>query len=130
MSKSELGKIGEDIACEYLVQNNFQIIERNFREPWGEIDIITKAPDKTLVFVEVKTMREYVGGLGPENQMTRDKLRKFKRMASLYAGSREDLVNDKKGWRLDLVTAVLKKKNLNLTNTKNHFIIKHYRNIF
>ena len=85
--KSTLGKTGENVACEYLVQKGFQIIERNARKPWGEIDIVAKDPDKTLVFVEVKTMREYIGGLGPEDQMTRNKIKKFKRASALYAGS-------------------------------------------
>ena len=56
MNKSETGKLGENIACRYLVENGYKIIERNFRQKWGELDIIAKAPDKTLVFVEVKTV--------------------------------------------------------------------------
>ena len=125
---SQLGKDGENVACEYLVQKGFQIIERNARKPWGEIDIVAKAPDKTLVFVEVKTMRKYTGGLSPEDQMTRDKVKKFKRAASLYAGSNGSLVNDNRGWRLDLLAITV--KNNNLTDKKNTFIIRHYKNIF
>ena len=34
------GKIGEDIACKYLIGKGYTIIERNFRRKWGEIDII------------------------------------------------------------------------------------------
>ena len=47
--RSKLGQLGENIACRYLVENNYKIIERNFRQKWGEIDIIAKAKDKTLV---------------------------------------------------------------------------------
>lgn len=52
--KSE--KCGEEKACEYLIEKNYDIIERNFSCSQGEIDII--AFDKTkleLVFIEVKT---------------------------------------------------------------------------
>src|SRR3989338_520910 len=56
--KSEVGKLGEDLACEYLVNKRFTIIERNFRKPWGELDIITKDSKGILVFVEVKTIRQ------------------------------------------------------------------------
>lgn len=48
-----LGIQGEEIACNYLKENEFEIIDRNFRSHQGEIDIICR--DKgTLVFVEVK----------------------------------------------------------------------------
>lgn len=49
-----LGKLGEDIACEYLQENNYEIIERNFECRQGEIDIIAKEKDE-IVFIEVKT---------------------------------------------------------------------------
>lgn len=49
----ELGKQGEEIAAQYLIQQGYEIIERNFHSQQGEIDIIAK--DKNfLVFVEVK----------------------------------------------------------------------------
>ena len=56
--KKQLGNNGEQIATDYLKQNNYEIIENNFTCKIGEIDII--AYDKTvtpneLVFVEVKS---------------------------------------------------------------------------
>ena len=54
--KKALGEYGEDKACNYLLQNNYKIIERNFRCKNGEIDIIAIDIDKNeLVFIEVKT---------------------------------------------------------------------------
>lgn len=50
----KFGKLGEDLACTYLKNNGYRIIERNFEAKQGEIDII--AVDKEeLVFIEVKT---------------------------------------------------------------------------
>ena len=119
--KSELGKIGEDRACEYLVDKGFKILERNAREKWGELDIVAKAQDKTLVFVEVKTMENFsFEGLGAEDQMTDGKLNRFKKAAALYAGSHEELIQDKVGWRLDMLA---------LTKIGNDFLIKHYENV-
>lgn len=46
--------LGEDAACNYLSEKGYEIIERNFRRGYGEIDIIALF-EKTLVFVEVKT---------------------------------------------------------------------------
>ena len=37
-----IGRIGEDIACRYLRSKGYEIIERNFRKKWGEIDIVCK----------------------------------------------------------------------------------------
>lgn len=52
--RHETGKLGEDLACKYLQNNGYKIIERNFEARQGEIDII--AIDKNeLVFIEVKT---------------------------------------------------------------------------
>lgn len=135
-ANSLLGRLGENIACEYLVENNFKVIERNFRQKWGEIDIIVKAPDKTLVFVEVKTVRG-VGQptnetISAEDQLTTAKLTKLQRTASLYANHNQDLVDDKKGWRIDLLAITL---NINsefvegLTIKEKDYVIKHYENI-
>lgn len=55
-SKQETGKIGEEIAKNYLERKGYKIIERNFRCRQGEIDIIAMYSGK-LIFVEVKTRR-------------------------------------------------------------------------
>ncbi len=49
-----IGKIGEDIACKYILQKNYKIIKRNFYCRQGEIDIIAKDKNE-VVFIEVKT---------------------------------------------------------------------------
>ena len=52
--RHEIGKLGEDIACDFLIKNYYEIIERNFKCKMGEIDIIAKEGNE-LIFVEVKT---------------------------------------------------------------------------
>jgi len=140
--KSQLGQFGEDLACEYLIKKNYKIIERNARQKWGELDIITKAPDRTLVFVEVKTMTSSAaGGIQPEDQLTQTKLAKLKRTACLYAGHYPELVNDSKGWRIDLVAIKIDDSRLRPSfdkatagiqgfgGPKENCDIKHYENI-
>jgi len=56
MNRPEVSKKGKDLACVYPVNNRYQIISRNYREKFGEIDVIVKSPDKTLVFIEVRTI--------------------------------------------------------------------------
>ena len=49
-----LGQKGESAACEHLISCGHVILERNYRSPYGEIDIISLDGDRT-VFTEVKT---------------------------------------------------------------------------
>lgn len=47
------GREAEDAACAYLTRQGFKLLERNFRSPWGEIDLVMQDGDG-LVFVEVR----------------------------------------------------------------------------
>lgn len=61
--KLELGKSGEEIAANFLVENRFQIYKRNYHSAFGEIDIIA-IKNQTIHFVEVKTRsRNYESAL-------------------------------------------------------------------
>lgn len=52
--RKKLGKAGEDRAARFLEKRGYRILERNFRMPFGEIDLIALHQGE-LVFVEVKT---------------------------------------------------------------------------
>ena len=49
-----LGDFGESFAADFLLENGYAILERNYKTKAGEIDIIASIGN-TLVFVEVKT---------------------------------------------------------------------------
>ena len=53
-TKDELGKHGEQVAVDYLLAHDMQILDRNWRCPDGEIDVVARE-GRTLVVVEVKT---------------------------------------------------------------------------
>jgi putative endonuclease len=55
-STFQRGRRGEEAACRYLEANGYRILERNFRVPRGEIDIIVVI-EGTIAFVEVKSRR-------------------------------------------------------------------------
>lgn len=51
------GDAAEALACAYLTEQGLRLLERNFNTPGrggGEIDLVMRAPDGTLVFVEVR----------------------------------------------------------------------------
>ena len=52
--KGQTGKLGENLAKNFLKAKGYRILEQNFRSTLGEIDLITKK-DQTLHFIEVKT---------------------------------------------------------------------------
>ncbi|MCQ2247588.1 MAG: YraN family protein [Treponema sp.] len=55
LSTRQKGDIGEDKAVAFLLSNGYEILDRNFRIPSGEIDIIALIGEY-IVFVEVKSL--------------------------------------------------------------------------
>lgn len=81
-SQQQLGAFGEDMAASHYSSRGGVILERNFRYPNGEIDIIVQEPDGTVVFVEVKTRRgESFGGA---EAVGRSKMARIKKAAALW----------------------------------------------
>ena len=125
-SRSETGKLGEDVACDFLKNNGFTVLFRNARNKFGELDIVAKDHDGTLVFVEVKTIRQYGNSATfaefmPEDQMGSSKMRKFKRIAGFFANEHQDLFGEDAGWRLDFVGVIF--------DDSGAHTIRHYKNI-
>lgn len=59
------GDAGEDAALAYLQDRGLRVLARNYRTPGrggGEVDLIMRAPDSTLVFVEVRRRRSTAYG--------------------------------------------------------------------
>lgn len=77
------GQLGEEYALKLLEKNGYEILEKNFRSKFGEIDIVAKRED-TLIFVEVKTRWSKKYG-APEEAVTPRKLARIKRVGEFYA---------------------------------------------
>lgn len=84
MSKTnlELGKRGEEQAAGFLKNNGYRILERNYKNKLGEIDIIAK-DNKTLCFIEVKSRTDYKFGY-PKEAITYFKQRQLNKVALSY----------------------------------------------
>jgi putative endonuclease len=77
------GDRGENIASQFLEDNGYRIVQRNFRySTFGELDIIAKK-DGVLVFVEVKTYRTEEFG-EPLLLVNRKKQEKIRKLAQIY----------------------------------------------
>ena len=87
MTEKQLrGALGEQAAVDYLRQNGFMIVERNWRVGKSEVDIIASRCDE-LHFIEVKT-RKYNSLTAPEEALTEQKARAMRRAASAYMAQR------------------------------------------
>ncbi|MDD4762059.1 MAG: YraN family protein [Candidatus Pacebacteria bacterium] len=126
----EIGQKGEEIACGYLLKKGYKLVERNYREKYGEIDIIAINKAKILVFVEVKTLKiDNISEVDnsaklwitPEDNLTLVKLNKVKKTAEFYSNSHLEFIREEKGWQIDLLAIFLE------GNGK--YLIKHYENV-
>lgn len=119
-----VGTEGEKFAADYLRKERYKVLETNVDYPWGEIDIVAKDYENTLVFVEVKTFdkrgQPFVRDLElrPEDNMTRTKISSLVKSCQFFANNNPILA--KNGWRIDL---------LSLTILDNHCDIRHLKNI-
>ena len=82
------GRLGEDLAAEYLREHGYELLERNVRYSVGEIDIVAKKDDETQ-FVEVKTRRSASFGDAVEH-VTPAKQKRVKRAARIYLSELHD----------------------------------------
>lgn len=116
--KRKKGDEGEEIAFSYLKKNGYKILERNYSNKFGEIDIVSQK-DKTVVFVEVKSQEEPVGDLYPERNVDWRKQRKLIRTAEYYLIKNK--YPDDTSWQIDVIGVELNtaSRRANLRHLKN-----------
>ncbi|MBF4568892.1 YraN family protein [Plantibacter sp. VKM Ac-2880] len=100
--KDELGRRGEQVATEHLEACGFRILDRNWRCPQGELDVVAD-DGGTLVFVEVKT-RSGVGFGDPTEAVTARKLARIGRLAGAWCAEHHPR---SRRMRVDVVGIVL-----------------------
>jgi putative endonuclease len=81
--RRHLGDIGEQLALEHLERLGYELVSRNHRTRWGEIDLVVH-DGRSLVFVEVKTRRTSSAGRGPWEALHGPKQRQVRRMAAAF----------------------------------------------
>ena len=93
--------LGEDLACEHLLQKGYEIIERNWRFGKYEIDLIARSADR-LVFVEVKA-RQSVFFTEPEFAVNLRKQQRIIAAANHFIREREITTEA----RFDIVSIII-----------------------
>jgi putative endonuclease len=87
--RQRIGRAAEDLVASRLAAAHWEIVERNARTRYGELDIVALDGD-TLVFVEVKAGREHAN-FGPERPVLavdRRKQLRIRRLATAWMGER------------------------------------------
>jgi len=117
--RSLKGRLGEDIAKEYLEKQGYKIISQNFRTKTGEIDLIAEKRG-TLVFVEVKA-----GGLEKNEFLPEDKVNCLKRKrlieaSRLFCAKEKKLMDRIREFRYDVLIVDLEKRS----------VVRHYESAF
>lgn len=98
----ELGAYGEQLASEFLEDLGFEIVDRNYRCKFGEIDIVAR-DDDTIVIVEVKTRSNVTFGL-PVESVTNRKVQTLRRLAAHWMSEARLPVN---AVRIDVISVVM-----------------------
>lgn len=96
--RSDLGRLGEGVAAQYLEERGYVICEMNYRCAVGEIDIVA-LDGECLAFVEVRTRKSTMFG-SPEESITAAKKQKLIEVAETYLQERQSQPLD---WRIDVV---------------------------
>lgn len=116
----EFGGFAEGLAEKFLKDRKYKILGKNYRKPWGEIDIIA-GKEGIVIFVEVKaSVRPAPKGFEPEKRVNKDKILRIKRAAQTYIQQKN---LDNKSWQIDLIS-------LEINKDKGIAKITHFRNVF
>nr|WP_315248106.1 YraN family protein [uncultured Flavobacterium sp.] len=116
---NELGKKGEDLAVEYLLQNDYKILERNWIFQKAEIDIIAKK-NQFLAVIEVKTRSSLDYG-SPQDFVKPKKIQLLIKAVNAYINDREKDFEDDLEIRFDIIA---------IHKTEETFAIEHLTDAF
>ncbi|MBQ9002631.1 MAG: YraN family protein [Eggerthellaceae bacterium] len=113
----EIGRRGENAAARYLEMFGYEILERNWKCPAGEADIVAR-DENAVVFVEVKTRTSLARGL-PSEAVDEAKRARYEKIAAWYLRDYEFVDVPV---RFDVVAL--------LVVSEDRALVRHYRNAF
>jgi len=113
-----LGDRGERAAVRYLKQHGYQILARQYKTDYGELDVIA-LDQETVVFVEVKTRKTVAKGQ-PFEAVTQQKQRQLTRLAAAFLKKHQLLQHPA---RFDVISIVWQSE-------QNRPDLQHFQNAF
>lgn len=116
--QKQIGKIGEDIAADYLLKQGCQILAQNYSVRFGEIDLIA-LDGRELIFVEVKTRTTDTFG-APEASVTPAKMERMQSAALMWLQAHPDIPDN---WRIDVIAILIDHQNSVLD-------LQHFINVY
>ena len=85
--RRQLGATGEQLAADHLIRMGFQILDRNYRTRWGELDIVA-CDRQRIVFCEVKCRIANRARRDPLESVHQAKRAQVRRMAGRWLNER------------------------------------------
>ena len=98
-----LGKDGEEIAANYLIERGYRVLDQNWRIKEGELDLVALAPDGQIIFLEVKSHSSAAFG-DPLESITYSKAMRIQRLALAWLATHQRLGSS---YRIDAVGIVI-----------------------
>jgi putative endonuclease len=120
--RKKLGKIGEEVAAEFLRKKGYKILDRNykFQIPGdlqrGEIDIVAKKEDM-ICFVEVKTLKDPKIEIFPEEKVNFSKKKKLIATAESWLLKNKIPLDSK--WQIDVISVEIKEGKTKISHFEN-----------
>lgn len=128
----KVGSLGEELVVRFLLRRGYRVIDRNYRRPWGELDIVVERKGK-IHFVEVKALSGFVMSkvtretpqipsqrekileyikfapskdwFRPEDHVNKEKIKRQGRIIQTYLNAKR--VSDETKWQFDIATVLI-----------------------
>lgn len=101
--RRELGNLGERLAMDFLIDHGYEVLERQWRCVFGEIDLICLDQNGEVVFVEVKTRESLESGY-PEDSVTPKKRKSMEASGEWFL---RQSAWESKAHRFDVIAIIL-----------------------
>lgn len=113
---NKLGKKYEEMACRYLKEKGYKILDRNYTTKFGEIDIVASEKSGTVVFIEVKARKS--SSYKPYEAVSKFKQDRIIKSSVIYIKSKNIKNRD---LRYDVIS---------ISGSDDEFNIEHIKNAF
>ncbi len=112
----QFGLEAEERACQWLKEHDYRILDRNWRRPWGELDIVADTQG-VVCFIEVKASSKRVTGFEPALRADGRKMHKVMRTAQTWLAQHQ--YGSDTEWRMDVISVIMNGKEAEIEHIQN-----------